>query len=581
MSQNMEINNSVYTSSIDPSLFQSVTDQAQLNSIIKNMTTDTLDRPIKYSKPKYLEVEKTYKELAPITNETIQMPTKHSNKIRTVDTVYQQPIVLGENASLSVIFKGNEYEQNIPIPTNSVINNLMKDSVMQSSYGQDFQPNYNQDIQSNIQPPIQSNIQPPIQSNIQSQMQLNIQPQKQSNIQSQMQSNIQSQMQSNIQSQMQSNIHSQVKSNIKPEIQSNIQSQMQSQRSKYKSKIGRTKYEEELLREDEMKSIKQSSGIKSSNNQKISAIPPPEVHEGVGLVFSTQFDNNNMKSTMNNINNTNMLNSQQSQHNQSKLSSKISQANNPQYQQSIHSTKYFPQSTHQTQMQMQQSNINNQTMKQSNVPPRQSGVHQSSANNSIKSNQFQQSTQLSKKSNIPPTSQIQSQMQQSNINNKYSQSSTKNSLPSYHQSQFKNSNIPNNNNINNNNYPSTIKKNPIGVYETTMMPSVIQSVNQSSNNNINNQTYPDNTNNIKKNPIGIYETTLMPSTIQSTINNNVYPSVQGSNVGKISTEPKLSEYNLMNNKSTMNKNNNMSFPNQSNLGKNPTKSAYPSNPFKK
>ena len=52
----MEINNSVYTSSIDPSLFQSVTDQAQLNSIIKNMTTDTLDRPIKYSKPKYLQV---------------------------------------------------------------------------------------------------------------------------------------------------------------------------------------------------------------------------------------------------------------------------------------------------------------------------------------------------------------------------------------------------------------------------------------------------------------------------------------------------------------------------------------------
>ena len=156
MSQNMEINNSVYTSSIDPSLFQSVTDQAQLNSIIKNMTTDTLDRPIKYSKPKYLQVEKTYKELAPITNKTIQMPTKQSNKIRTLDTVYQQPIVLGENASASVIFKGNEYEQNIPLPTNSVINNLIKDSVMQSNINQDyqdFQQIYNQDFQSNIQPP--------------------------------------------------------------------------------------------------------------------------------------------------------------------------------------------------------------------------------------------------------------------------------------------------------------------------------------------------------------------------------------------------------------------------------------------
>ena len=74
---------------------------------------------------------------------------------------------------------------------------------------------------------------------------------------------------------------------------------------------------------------------------------------------------------------------------------------------------------------------------------------------------------------------------------------------------------------------------------------------------------------------------MMTSAIQSTINNNVYPPVQGSNVGKISTDPKLSEYNLMNNKSTMNKNNNMSFPNQSSYGKNPTKSAYPPNPFKK
>ena len=32
MSINNEINNSLYTSSIDPALFQSVTDQAQLNT---------------------------------------------------------------------------------------------------------------------------------------------------------------------------------------------------------------------------------------------------------------------------------------------------------------------------------------------------------------------------------------------------------------------------------------------------------------------------------------------------------------------------------------------------------------------
>ena len=49
---NNSVQNSQYTSTIDPALFQSVTDQAQLNSIIKNMTSDTLDRPIKFAKPK-------------------------------------------------------------------------------------------------------------------------------------------------------------------------------------------------------------------------------------------------------------------------------------------------------------------------------------------------------------------------------------------------------------------------------------------------------------------------------------------------------------------------------------------------
>ena len=572
MSQNLEINNSVYTSSIDPSLFQSVTDQAQLNSIIKNMTSDTLDRPVKFSKPKYLEVEKTYKELAPITNQTIQMPTKQSSKIRTVDTVYQQPIILGENASLSVIFKGNEYEQNIPLPTNSVINNLMKDSVVQSTYNQDpdFQQIYNQDFQQqNYGQNFQSNVQPQIQSNI---------PGMQSNIQSQMRSNI---------SQMQPNM-SGMKSNIKPPSM-----QIQNQSSKYKSKIGRTKYEEDLLREDQMKSIKKSSGLKETNsntgNQKMSAIPPPQVFEGEGLVFSTQFDNGKMKSTMNNnINNqsnvqSKMHNSLQSQHGQNtqmKIANDIRESNNPFNQDTVLSTKAFTKTSQQAQMQMQQSNKYNPSMKESNVPsrqsgvPRQSGVHQSSANNSIKN-----------QSNIPPSSQIQSQMQKSNVTNKNPQSSTKNSLPSYHESQFKKSGMPNSDNINNKIYPSNIKKNPIGVYETTMMPSTIGSVNQSATNNINNKIYPSQTsnmnkpNNFQKNPIGIYETTMMPSTIQSNINNNFAPSVP--NVGKISTEPKMSEYNLMNNKSTMNKNTTMSFPTQSNMGKNPMKSAYPQNPFKK
>ena len=132
MSINNEINNSLYTSSIDPALFQSVTDQAQLNSIIKNMETDTLDRPIKYAKPTYMEVQKTYKELAPITNAPIEMPMQYSKKVRQLETIYQKPVYIDENTGMSQILNNNNFED-IPLPTNSVINNLIQDSVMQSS----------------------------------------------------------------------------------------------------------------------------------------------------------------------------------------------------------------------------------------------------------------------------------------------------------------------------------------------------------------------------------------------------------------------------------------------------------------
>ena len=143
---NNSTNNSIYTSSIDPSLFKSVTDQAQLNSIIKNMTTDTLDRPIKFAKPKYTDVQKTYEELAPITNKPIEMPSKHSHKVRTTEPVFLQPQIIDENAHMSQILNNNNYD-NIPLPTTSVINNLIKDSVMQSTYGSEIQGSNIQNMQ--------------------------------------------------------------------------------------------------------------------------------------------------------------------------------------------------------------------------------------------------------------------------------------------------------------------------------------------------------------------------------------------------------------------------------------------------
>ena len=74
------------------------------------MEGDTVDRPIKFAKPKYLDVQKTYEELDPIRNKTIIMPTKQSNKIRTTEPVFQKPIILGENASISQVFNANELE---------------------------------------------------------------------------------------------------------------------------------------------------------------------------------------------------------------------------------------------------------------------------------------------------------------------------------------------------------------------------------------------------------------------------------------------------------------------------------------
>ena len=176
------------------------------------------------------------------------------------------------------------------------------------------------------------------------------------------------------------------------------------------------------------------------------------------------------------------------------------------------------------------------------------------------------------KSNIPHQSQIQSQIQQSNMNNKSSkyssinnnksnyQNSIKNSLPSMPQSQMKNSNQINNNNINN------IKNNPIGVFETALIPPNIENLNKNIDNNMDN--------NVNNNPSNL-----------SQFNNKYAPSVYStrlkeSNVKDINPEPQPGEYNIMNNKTTMGANPTMSFPTVSKVGENLTKTATPPNPFK-
>jgi hypothetical protein len=491
------INESVYTSHLDPSLFQSLTDQAQLNSIINNMQTDTVDRPIKFAKPKYGEVQKTYEVLAPITKEAIQLPAKHSSKVRTTETVFAKPIVLNENMGVSTILNNNELGVDVPLPTNSVINNLIKDSVMQSGFGTDI--NFSNIGNSNINNIINN-------SNYGQQM---INESKFSNKKSNLGSNIgkTNYEQQLIKESKYSNNKSNFASNIgKTKYEEQLIRESKQTNSNFQSKFGKTKYEKSLIEEERIRNSK-SIGMNSQQNinPKISEMPQPEVHEGEALKYSNQIA--------------------QSGFNNSVHPSKVKQSNIP------------PQS--QIQSQMQQSNMHYQ----SNI-----------------------------KSNIPPQSQIQSQIQQSNMNNKSSkyssinnnksnyQNSIKNSLPSMPQSQMKNSNQINNNNINN------IKNNPIGVFETTLIPPNVENLNKNIDNNMDNS--------VNNNPSNL-----------SQFNNKYAPSVYStrlkeSNVKDINPEPQPGEYNIMNNKTTMGANPTMSFPTVSKVGENLTKTATPPNPFK-
>ena len=516
------INESVYTSHLDPSLFQSLTDQAQLNSIINNMQTDTVDRPIKFAKPKYGEVQKTYEVLAPITKEAIQLPAKHSSKVRTTETVFAKPIVLNENMGVSTILNNNELGVDVPLPTNSVINNLIKDSVMQSGFGTDI--NFSNIGNSNINNIINN-------SNYGQQM---INESKYSNKKSNLGSNIgkTNYEQQLIKESKYSNNKSNFASNIgKTKYEEQLIRESKQTNSNFQSKFGKTKYEKSLIEEERIRNSK-SIGMNSQQNinPKISEMPQPEVHEGEGLKYSNQIA--------------------QSGFNNSVHPSKVKQSNIP------------PQS--QIQSQMKQSNMYNQSNMKSNIPP-QSQIQ----------SQMQQSNmhyQSNIKSNIPPQSQIQSQIQQSNMNNKSSkyssinnnksnyQNSIKNSLPSMPQSQMKNSNQINNDNINN------IKNNPIGVFETALIPPNIENLNKNIDNNMDN--------NVNNNPSNL-----------SQFNNKYAPSVYStrlkeSNVKDINPEPQPGEYNIMNNKTTMGANPTMSFPTVSKVGENLTKTATPPNPFK-
>ena len=100
--------------SITGSQFLSYVEPEKLSNEIKNMEGDEMDKPIRYAKPKYSQVKKTYQVLEPVTKKTIVMPEKVSKNVRST-----KPVFVGQ-------------ETDIPLPTASVIDDLCKQSVVQS-----------------------------------------------------------------------------------------------------------------------------------------------------------------------------------------------------------------------------------------------------------------------------------------------------------------------------------------------------------------------------------------------------------------------------------------------------------------
>ena len=125
----------------NPSLKESEIYYDQKNLIVK---------PQQIAKPKYIKEKEVYQVLKPVTKEVVQLPVKYKNKVKTAKTVYNKPIVVNGVDELNQILDNDTFLQQAetPIPTNSVIQNLCKESVIGSSssyyYPQVVLPNQNQ-----------------------------------------------------------------------------------------------------------------------------------------------------------------------------------------------------------------------------------------------------------------------------------------------------------------------------------------------------------------------------------------------------------------------------------------------------
>ena len=82
---------------------------------------------------KYEEVHNTYEVLKPITKHVLELPIEKKKKIKIAKTIIQKEIIVNNEEELNrVLNDDNLYNEEIPLPTKSTIQNLIKDSVVVS-----------------------------------------------------------------------------------------------------------------------------------------------------------------------------------------------------------------------------------------------------------------------------------------------------------------------------------------------------------------------------------------------------------------------------------------------------------------
>ena len=81
----------------------------------------------------YEEVHNTYEVLKPITKHVLELPIEKKKKIKIAKTIIQKEIIVNNEEELNrVLNDDNLYNEEIPLPTKSTIQNLIKDSVVVS-----------------------------------------------------------------------------------------------------------------------------------------------------------------------------------------------------------------------------------------------------------------------------------------------------------------------------------------------------------------------------------------------------------------------------------------------------------------